>query len=130
MNNANDDSNKELLQSPFNFTDEHTPVLTLDDVMHSHKRNHGLAGRESLTILREDLWRESVAIVQNPKFKETASSRVPFEGEAGIDDGGNAKDFGLDFCQKPIYLKGLMAENCPSIPWREYTRGCFNWLAK
>ena len=95
MNDADDDdTNKQLLQSPFNITDEHMPVLTFDDVMHSHKRNLGLTGRESLTILREDLWRESVAIFKNPKFQETARPMVTFEGEAGIDRGGLGKEFG------------------------------------
>ncbi|KAK2556232.1 G2/M phase-specific E3 ubiquitin-protein ligase [Acropora cervicornis] len=95
VNDADDDdSNKQLLQSPFNFTDEHMPVLTLDDVMHSHKRNLGLTGRESLAILREDLWRESVAIFKNPQFQETARPMVTFEGEAGIDGGGLGKEFG------------------------------------
>ena len=57
MNDIDDDFDKELLQLPFNFTNGYMPVSTLDDVMHSHKRNLGLTGRESL-ILREDLWRE------------------------------------------------------------------------
>lgn len=125
MNDADDDSDKELLQSPFNFTDGYMPVLMLDDVMHSHKRNLGLTGRESHTISREDLWRESVAIFKNPKFKEIARPRVTFEGEASIDGGGLGKEFstllwetifsseanlfeGIDGRKLPIYsMKGI-----------------------
>lgn len=94
VNDADDDSDKELLQGPFNYTEGYMPILTLDDVMHSHKRHLGLTGKESFTISRDDLWRESVAIFKNPKFKETGRPRVTFEGEAGIDGGGLGKEFG------------------------------------
>lgn len=80
-------------------------ILILDDVMYSYKRYFGLIGKESFIISRDDLWRESVVIFKNLKFKEIGRFRVIFEGEVGIDGGGFGKEFGILLREKIFLLE-------------------------
>lgn len=68
--------------------------LGVKDVMEEHKQNLMLEGVERINISRQDLWRESIAIFKNPKFKVTSVPMVKFEGESGIDGGGVRKEYG------------------------------------
>ena len=62
--------------------------------MEEHKERLMLNGTERISINREDIWGESIAVFKNPKFNVKATPRVNFEGESGIDGGGLRREFG------------------------------------
>ena len=62
--------------------------------MQKHRDKLNLSGVARMQVLREGIWNESVAIFKNPNFNLTASPRVKFEGESGIDAGGLSREYG------------------------------------
>ncbi len=103
INVSDSSSDNELISSPFGpSSSSHTtevsasssPSSTLPDLMQKHKANLNLSGVARMQVLREDIWHESVAIFKNPNFNLTASPRVKFEGESGIDAGGLSREYG------------------------------------
>ena len=72
--------------------------------MQKHRANLNLSGAARMQVLREDIWNESVAIFKNPNFNLTASPRVKFEGESGIDAGGLSREYG-SLLQKLFFFK-------------------------
>ena len=62
--------------------------------MQKHRDNLNLSGVARMQVLREDIWNESVAVFKKPNFNLTASPRVKFEGEGGIDAGGLSREYG------------------------------------
>ena len=100
-------SDNELNGSPFGQS-SHTKsepcatCSTLPDLMQQHRDNLNLSGVTRMQVLREDIWNESVAIFKKPNFNLTASPRVKFEGEGGIDAGGLSREYGC-LLQKVIF---------------------------
>ena len=71
--------------------------------MQKQREKLNLSGVARMQVLRDDIWNESIAIFKNPNFNPTASARVKFEGEGGIDAGGLSREYG-SVLQKVIFL--------------------------
>ena len=107
-------SDNKLISSPFGPSSSSSPTTepsassspssTLPDLMQKHRANLNLSGVARMQVLREDIWNESVAIFKNPNFSLTASPRVKFEGESGIDAGGLSREYGF-LLQKVFFFK-------------------------
>lgn len=107
------------------------PCSTLKDLMCCHKRTLNLEENfKRISIDREELWYESVAIFKNPSFDATSVPMVKFHGEAGIDAGGVRRESMVPYCvrncfqPKSIFSKEKMIESCPSTQVTTCAREC------
>ena len=57
-------------------------------------------GIQKFTIYRQELWEDSIATFKNPKLKEAFWPHVRFFGEAGVDEGGLSREYGLILCEE------------------------------
>ena len=82
------------------------PCSTLKDLMCCHKRTLNLEENfKRISIDREELWYESVAIFKNPSFDAMAVPMVKFHGEVGIDAGGVRREYGSLLCKELFSAK-------------------------
>jgi hypothetical protein len=106
-------SDSELLKSPFHIDSDpvSTPCSTLKDLMHSHKRKINLEENfKRISINREELWYESIAIFKNISFDAKAAPMVKFLGEAAIDAGGVRREYGSLLCKELFSGKANLFE--------------------
>lgn len=52
-----------------------------------------------ITVRRDELWREAIVTFKNQEFDSTATPRIAFEGEVGVDAGGLRREYGALLCQ-------------------------------
>lgn len=49
---------------------------------------------KQITVRRDELWREAIVTFKIPEFDYTATPRIVFEGEVGVDAGGLRREYG------------------------------------
>ena len=100
-------SNSDLLKSPFDEdVSVSLPCSTLKDLICNHKKTLNLEENfKRISIDRQELWYESVAIFKNPSFDAEAAPMVKFLGETGIDAGGVRREYGSLLCKELFSAK-------------------------
>lgn len=101
------ESDKELAESPFIISATSTSPTpkpqfsTLSELLQDHKLSLKLVegNVKRITVKREEFWKESIVTFKNPEFDYTATPRIAFEGEPGVDAGGLRREYGALLCQ-------------------------------
>ena len=70
---------------------------TLEELMQVHKCSLGPDedNVKRIHAYRQEFWKETIVIFKHPRFDFTAAPRVSFVGEAGVDCGGLAREYGI-----------------------------------
>lgn len=101
------ESDTELAESPFTISATSTlstpkpQFSTLSELLRDHKRSLKLVEGDvkRITVRRDEFWKEAIVTFKNPEFDYTATPRIVFEGEAGVDAGGLRREYGALLCQ-------------------------------
>ena len=74
---------------------------TLSELLQDHKLSLKLfeGNVRRITVKRDEFWKEAIVTFKNPEFDYTATPRIVFEGEAGVDAGGLRREYGALLCQ-------------------------------
>lgn len=137
------ESDTELAESPFTISATSTSSTpkpqfsTLSELLRDHKRSLKLVegNVKRITVRRDEFWKEAIVTFKNPEFDYTATPRIVFEGEAGVDAKGLRREYGALLCQaifcqqQQIFLKVQRTGNCQSTLLMVFTQGCLNLLA-
>lgn len=74
---------------------------TQSKLIQDHKRSLKLveSNVKRITVRRDEFWKEAIVTFKNPGFDYTATPRIVFEGEAGVNAGGLRREYGALLCQ-------------------------------
>ena len=124
-------SNSDLLKSPFDEdVSVSLPCSTLKDLICNHKKTLNLEENfKRISIDRQELWYESVAIFKNPSFDAEAAPMVKFLGETVCE---SMVPYCARNCFQPrlIFSKARKTESCPSTQVTTCAQECFTLQGK
>ena len=86
---------------------------TLQEIKRQHRERVAVSGTQRIEILREDVWRESIAVFKNTRFNKRGAPRVVFERESGIDGGGLSRECGSLLQRKANLFEGIEDRKLP-----------------